>query len=93
MFDKAQLHEQLKQVAKDAIFEQEFDKAVQRELNLRKARADQVYNQHAIEQERDLRGIEYPKPFVVEGDDQHKTQKWNLLLKESAFYFDDPTIP
>lgn len=33
------------------------------------------------------------KPFTVEGDDnQLRKAKWASLLKDSAFYFDKPTL-
>jgi hypothetical protein len=33
------------------------------------------------------------KPFTVEGDDNNlRVSKWNSLLKDSAFYLDNPTL-
>lgn len=88
------MEEQLKAHTKAAIFEQQFAQAFDRILNdkrkgVNQHLADKVNrNEYTMSQ-----GYEPVKPFTVEGDDKNlRVAKWNSLLKDSAFYFDVPSL-
>jgi hypothetical protein len=93
MFDKQQLHDQLKQKAKDALFERQFQIAVEKELadKAKDCFYSEDKNFRDYEHGKDLAAPTY-KAFSVEGDDEHQTLKWNSALKDSAYYFDQPSI-
>jgi hypothetical protein len=70
----------------------EFQKAVEKELALRRDKSQQLFDQEDIEKTMRLSDHDAPKPLVIEGDDQHQTQRWNSLLKASAYYYDNPSL-
>jgi len=92
MYDRAQLHEQYKQRAKDEIFKKEFETAVEKELIARRDKANYIFAQEDIEKSMRLKDHSAPQPLVIEGDDQHQTKKWDSLIKTAAYYVDRPNL-
>ena len=37
-----------------------------------------------------VQSLEYKKAFTVAGDDKYKSKKWESMMKDAAFYLDNP---
>ena len=71
MYDRAQLHAQYKQRAKDEIFRKEFEQAVEKELSVRRDKAHFLFAQEDIEKNMKLKDHSAPEPLIIADDDQH----------------------
>jgi hypothetical protein len=95
MFTKDQLESQLKGHAKSAIFERDFVVAFNKYLGEKRDGASKTYADKVNWKEYRLTQAFVSKnlPFTVEGDDNklHQT-KWGSFLRDTAFYFDLPTL-
>jgi len=95
MFTKDQLESQLKSQAKSAVFERDFVNAFNKYLAEKREGVNRTYAEKQDWKEYRLTpAFERAQvPFTVEGDDSKLHQaKWNAFLKDSAFYFDLPTV-
>lgn len=89
------MQEELKANAKNAIFERDFQLAFHKYLNQKRTNADRPRAEYTD----DWHNYKLMKsnerkyePFIIAGDNKFKSQKWASLLKESAFYYDLPTL-
>ncbi len=94
MFTKDQLEQQLKTNAKSALFDRQFTQAFDKYMNEKRGNANKTYAEQKDWKEYKLNpSIKEVRPFTVEGDDaEFHHAKWASLLRESAFYFDLPTL-
>lgn len=92
MLDKNQLHAELKQQAKDQIFEKQFNFALNQRLSKATEEAAKLYsekvdrNKYTVVEDKKL------TRFSIPNDDQHRTKMWDSLMTDCAFYYDNPTI-
>eukprot|EP00347_Sterkiella_histriomuscorum_P012897 403366798 len=94
MYTRDQMEEQLKAHTKAAIFESQFAQAFEKILSEKRSGQNQTYADKVKRNDYTMTdGYAEVKPFTVEGDDNNlRVAKWNSLLKDSAFYFDVPTL-
>jgi len=95
MYNKDQLEAQLKGHAKSAIFERDFMIAFNKHLNDKREGVNRTYAEKKDWKEYRLNPSvdDSRKPFAVAGDDAKLHQaKWRSFLKDSAFYYDLPTL-
>ncbi len=88
------MEEQLKQAAKADFFEKQFASAFDKYLNEKRENTTKPYVENKNWKEYQFMPSYQPvEVFSVEGDDGklHKA-KWASLLKECAFYYDEPTL-
>ena len=90
------MEEQLKQKAKAKLFEEQFAEAFDKYIGEKRQGINQSY---ADKRDwKDYRAMplklsQDTEVFAVEGDDpQFRQAKWNSLLKDCAFYFDNPSL-
>ena len=91
MYSGVEHREKLKQEAKNFLFDQNFQAEVQRQIAEKQAKKDKTLveklGQDAPEQRDRL-----SSRFVIQGDDENKTLMWRSLMKDSAYYYDVPTL-
>ncbi len=94
MYTRDQMEEQLKQTTKAAIFEQQFATAFDKILSEKRMGVNQLYAEKKDWTKYRINpSYQEVSPFTVEGDDgNYRITKWNSLLKDSAFYYDNPTL-
>jgi len=76
------------------MFERDFMLAFNKYMNQKKEQATKPYAEGRDWQQYRLQpSYKEVHPFTVEGDDsKYHNAKWNSLLKDSAFYYDVPSI-
>ena len=94
MYTRDQMEEQLKATTKAAIFEKQFAEAFDRVLLEKRSGAPKPYSEKVNRDDYTVRdGYREYKEFTVEGDDHHyRLAKWNSLLKDTAYYYDNPSF-
>ena len=76
---------------KDQIFQQQLMQALARKDQERanpKTYAETVDRSKYTK----VQSLEYKKAFTVAGDDKYKSKKWESMMKDAAFYLDNPQI-
>ena len=71
------------------LFEAEFAKEIEKQMAVKQSNKDKSLVEKLGKQKADTSRLQR---FTVEGDDEHKTLMWRALMKDSAYYFDVPTI-
>jgi hypothetical protein len=95
MFTKDQLEAQLKDNAKSAIFERDFALAFDKYLAEKREGQNKTYAEKKDWSEYTLKNSHEKQivPFTVKGDDsKYHSAKWQSFLKDSAFYYDLPSL-
>ena len=97
MYARETLQKQLLGEAKSQLFQEKLEEAIFKAAAEKKAQADvplaakmddKDYFKKSLVDKRDL----YAKPFAIEGDDNLNSKMWASLKKDSAHYFDCPTV-
>lgn len=92
MLDKNQLHAELKQQAKDQIFEKQFNFALNQRLSKATEEAAKLYSEKVDRNKYTVVEGKKLTRFSIPNDDQHRTKMWDSLMTDCAFYYDNPTI-
>ena len=93
MLDKKQLQNEMTGQVRDEIFNRRFERMIQQRLGLAQYDAQKTYAEKVKREEYTVfEGRRKPERFQVEGDDSHKTKKWEALFTDCSFYFDQPTL-
>lgn len=86
---------ELKANAKNAIFERDFQNAFSKYLNQKQANHDRPRAEYTDDWKKyklmPSGERTFPR-FIIAGDNKFKSKKWASLMKDSAFYFDLPSI-
>ena len=86
---KGDFYNELKARREEELFQREFDDELARILAEKKAGKFEK-NKFDSETMRELPDYVKPEPFTVENDGKFQTKKWNFLLKDCAWYYDNP---
>ena len=74
-------------------YQRDFDKYLNEALAEKQAEAKKLYAEKVDRLDyTPEEGYVVTKPFKVAGDDKLRTGHWNELLRDSAFYYDQPTV-
>jgi len=71
------------------LFEAEFAKEIEKQLAIKQSNKDKTLIEKMGKQTKDESRMQR---FEVANDDEHKTLMWRALMKDSAYYFDVPSI-
>lgn len=71
------------------LFEAEFSDEVQRQIAAKQAKGSSLVERLGLEKQ--VKKAENTR-FKIEGDDENQTQMWRSLMKDCAFYYDQPSI-
>jgi len=90
------MEEQLKQKAKARLFEDQFAEAFNKYITEKREGINQSYADKRDWKEYRAMPLKLSQDtavFAVEGDDgKFREAKWNAMLKDCAFYFDNPSL-
>ena len=96
MYTREQIEQSLKEKAKDSMFERDFQQSFNKYLTDKQQNPNRKYSETVNADDYRLKDCEVTTPqhppFEIPNDDEFKSKKWTSLLKDSAFYFDLPTI-
>ena len=86
---KNDFYNMLKEKRTEHLYQKEYEEELARILAEKRAGKFEK-NKFDPETMKEIPPYERPKPYSVENDDQYNTLLWNSMLRDSAFYFDNP---
>ena len=84
-----ELYNELKEARREQLFWREFDKEVANQIAMKKEGKVESDGYHP-DKCKYIKPYQRPEAFTVENDDKHHTKLWDSMLKDCAFYFDNP---
>ena len=90
MYSNKEHREKLKQDAKNILFEDQFQREVERQIADKQSKAGRSLAEQ-LGETKDAPVRTQPR-FAIKNDDEHGTLMWRSLMKDCAYYYDVPTI-